>query len=408
MHESYDTTFYYDGGTLKANAKLYQNGKPPRSILLSEEAALDLIETMSKEKNKVKDARFNGDDLIAKCEGFRITLHNRKRFKADDRFDFLFELAKKKKIDRKGLGKKLVAVGLSAIILASSGVAIKSSIKKHKNTSDINTTSYSDKVAGGYAKTDKNEITTNELAGYSSNNNSNKSNVGTDNTKNDTKTSKPANTSNAENDSSSSKALEDIKDSDIDYGSLSDSQKAENTRNLYGDIIEKYCNMYGLDSNVICALATQERGVHSDTVDDGGAIGLMQIQVSVWTHEVITPYNYETEKQEEIYISLDDLRDVDFNIKVGCAIFQDYLKKMDGNYVAAIQCYNMGDGAMYSILNDYSYSTGRSVEDILKDSNDYGWLEYRNDGYAGDPNYLEHVMRYYSGNSLNNSRAKAR
>ena len=105
MRETYDTTFYYEGGTLKAKTKLYQNGKPPRSILLSADAASDLIESMRKEKSKVKSVRFEGEDLIARFEGFRVTLHNRKRFKVDDRFNFLFELVKKKKIDRNGLGK---------------------------------------------------------------------------------------------------------------------------------------------------------------------------------------------------------------------------------------------------------------------------------------------------------------
>lgn len=408
MHETYDTTFYYEGGTLKAKTKLYQNGKPPRSILLSADAASDLIESMRKEKSKVKSVRFEGDDLVAKFEGFRVTLHNRKRFKVDDRFNFLFELVKKKKIDRNGLGKKLMAIGLSAAILIGAGVTVKNLIKKQKNTGDDTTTSYSDEAHDKYIKTNKDEITTSELAGYT-----NKEDVST--LKNDTietkkavktETSSNNGSSSNNNGNNSSKAEDDIIDSNIDHGSLSDSEKAEKTRNLYGDIIEKYCNMYGLDSNVICAIATQERGVHSDSVDEGGAIGLMQIQVSVWTHETINAYNYETEKTDEIYISLDDLREVDFNIKVGCAIFQNYLKLMDGNYLAAIQCYNMGDGAMRSILNEYSYSTGRSVDEILKDTGDLGWMEYRSGGYAGDPNYIENVMRYYEGNSLSNAKTR--
>ena len=401
MHETYDTTFYYEGGTLKAKTKLYQKGKPPRSILLSADAASDLIESMRKEKSKVKSVRFEGDDLVARFEGFRVTLHNRKRFKVDDRFNFLFELVKKKKIDRNGLGKKLMVIGLSAAVLIGAGVTVKNLIKKQKNISDDTTTSYSDEAHDKYVKTNKDEITTSELTGYT-----NKEDVGT--LKDDTiETKKAVKTETSSNNgNNSSKAEEDIIDSNIDHGSLSNSEKAEKTRSLYGDIIEKYCNMYGLDSNVICALATQERGVHSDSVDEGGAIGLMQIQVSVWTHETINAYNYETEKTDEIYISLDDLREVDFNIKVGCAIFQNYLKLMDDNYFAAIQCYNMGDGAMRSILNDYSDSTGRSVDEILKDPGDLGWMAYRNEGYAGDPNYIENVMRYYEGNSLSNAKTR--
>ena len=127
----------------------------------------------------------------------------------------------------------------------------------------------------------------------------------------------------------------------------------------------------------MCAIATQERGIHSDRVDDGGAIGLMQIQVSVWAHETLKAYNNELGRKEEIYVTLDNLRDVSFNIKVACAIFQNCLKKMDGNYLAAIQCYNMGEGTMGKILRTYCNNNGKSMDEVLKNENDLGWMKYR-------------------------------
>ena len=106
----YDTTFYYDGGHLKAKTVLIQKGKPKRSILVSEEAANDLIDGMEKEKDKIKSIRFDGQDLVVSFDDFRVRLQNKKLFKMDDRFDFMFKLVKNKKykINKEGLGKKIL------------------------------------------------------------------------------------------------------------------------------------------------------------------------------------------------------------------------------------------------------------------------------------------------------------
>ena len=170
-------------------------------------------------------------------------------------------------------------------------------------------------------------------------------------------------------------------------------EKAAKTRELYYDIIEKYAKTYGLDPDVICAIAIQERGVHSDTVDPGGAIGLMQIQVEVWDNKDINAYNYDTNTNEKVHITLNNLRDVSFNIKVGCMIFQNYLNEMNGNLTAAIQCYNMGPGSVNSMINKYCKDNNITRSELLN-SNDNGWLNYRNSSYPGDPNYAEHVSRY--------------
>ena len=123
----------------------------------------------------------------------------------------------------------------------------------------------------------------------------------------------------------------------------------------------------------------------------------MQIQVDVWNDEDITVYNYETGKEEKIHITLDKLKDVNFNIKVGCAIFQNYLKQMNGNLVAAIQSYNMGPTSVREIMTTYANERGKTYYDVLNNDEDIGWLDYRNSSYAGDPNYVENVSRYYNG-----------
>ena len=45
--------------------------------------------------------------------------------------------------------------------------------------------------------------------------------------------------------------------------------------------IKKYANKYMIDENLVMAIASQERGTHSQTMDDGGGLGIMQVQVAV-------------------------------------------------------------------------------------------------------------------------------
>ena len=111
---------------------------------------------------------------------------------------------------------------------------------------------------------------------------------------------------------------------------------------------------------------------------------------------ILKAYNYETNSEEKIHITLDKLKDVDFNIKVGCAIFQNYLNQMNGNVIAAIQSYNMGPGSVKKIISTYASATGKTYDEVLNNFEDINWLDYRNSSYPGDPDYVEHVSRYYN------------
>lgn len=180
----------------------------------------------------------------------------------------------------------------------------------------------------------------------------------------------------------------------ISYDDRSHTEKATITKSYYGDLIEKYSKQYGLDPKIVIGIATQERGVHSGVKDAGGATGLMQIQVGVWRNQPLTAFNYNTNSKETIVVNEGMLSDVDYNVKVGCMIFQNNIKEMKNNMLAAIQCYNLGSNNMRKILNAYSNNTGRSIDTILADINDNGWLEYRDILGIGDPEYVEHVCSW--------------
>lgn len=180
----------------------------------------------------------------------------------------------------------------------------------------------------------------------------------------------------------------------ISFQDRSDTERAYITRAYYGSTIEKYSKMYGVDPKILLAIATQERGIHSEKKDPSGATGLMQIENEVWIGEKLTAYNYDTGQYDSVIVTEEDLADVFKNIKYGCMIFQNCMDYMDDNVLAAIQCYNMGCGNMDKIFKSYSAEIGKDVQDILSDFSDYGWLEHRDIISVGDQKYLEHVLSW--------------
>lgn len=155
------------------------------------------------------------------------------------------------------------------------------------------------------------------------------------------------------------------------------------TREHYQQYFEKYGKMYGIDPDLLMAIGAQERGSHSSTVDSGGAIGLMQIQVSVWNGSTLKTFNYNTNSYEYIKITTDQLRDIDFNVKVGAAIYQWNLRTFNYDPIVALQAYNFGSGSVSRLRNNYGDN----------------WLAKRsviNGGNfnKGDHLYVEHVLSF--------------
>ena len=183
--------------------------------------------------------------------------------------------------------------------------------------------------------------------------------------------------------------LKNVKNYNLEYDDYTRSEKLQNTKNLYGELITKYSYMYGLDPELMIAIATQESGVHS-TSTEKPAIGLMQIEKAVWNNKYIRVYNNSSSQYEDIFITIDNLKDVEFNIKVGCAIFKNYLEECNYNVEMAIQMYNFGPGNINKVIAD-CYGNNVSKKDVT----DSEWLEHR--GIIedqGDIVYLENVLRY--------------
>ncbi len=188
---------------------------------------------------------------------------------------------------------------------------------------------------------------------------------------------------------------------DLTYDDRSDSQKFDTCKEKYGDLITKYSNMYGLDANLMIALATQESGIHDPTNRKSGAVGLMQIEESVWKNKEITVYNYETKCDETFKITEDTMTNLETNIKIGCMIMRQQMDFMRNNPIAALQSYNMGYGNMDYILTSYAKDCGKSKKSVLDDYYDFGYITndyYRNMINVGDSKYVEHVLSYLGDN----------
>lgn len=176
------------------------------------------------------------------------------------------------------------------------------------------------------------------------------------------------------------------------------------------DSVTKYANKWGISPNVIMGMLTQESGGY---VEDN----LMQIQFWSWEDQVITVYNFEDDRYENIVltstpekyrnyqniqcINEKDLKNPNTNISVGTILLRKSISYMDGNLLLGIQCYNFGPGNMKTVLNVVQNKTGYSMDQLLEDVNLINEImEQTGVIKEGDREYLNHVMRYVEGNTI--------
>lgn len=175
----------------------------------------------------------------------------------------------------------------------------------------------------------------------------------------------------------------------LDYTDKREDEKYNNVVDNYLPIIHKYSKTYGLDPKIVVAIASQERGFHSSEIDSAGGIGLMQVQYNVWADNDITAYNFERQNYETEHIDGEKLKELDYNIKIGCMIFSHYLEKSDYNLLCAVFGYNKG---IYGVLE--------KAHNKLNNPEDLSWVEDARNVPNGDDYYPENVFGYIEANDI--------
>ena len=171
----------------------------------------------------------------------------------------------------------------------------------------------------------------------------------------------------------------------------------------YEDIFEKYARMYGLDKELLIAMGAQENyGEHYENLHNHGSTGMMRIE-DVNLDTDIKAYNFETGEMEKFHITLDKIKDLDTNIKVGAMMLRSKIDSFDNNLPLAIQSYNYGNGNVSKVLNLCAEKEGINKDDIKSNPLYQNWMKYRKDAVKnGDPVYLERIFSYLpSGYELN-------
>mgnify|MGYP004511517431 FL=1 len=179
---------------------------------------------------------------------------------------------------------------------------------------------------------------------------------------------------------------------EFDYYSDSDKKISnndiENTLR-YKDIFDKYGHEFGIDSNLLIALATNESsGIH-DIDYDNPDIGIMQIEWSVWLNKKVKAYNYEKNEFDSLIITNDVIESLEGNIKAGTMILQENINKTV-RYGYDDKLINASDILSYS-LQRYNMGVG-NMQKLLRMGGD--WKDNRNEITAGDSKYFEHVLAY--------------
>lgn len=180
----------------------------------------------------------------------------------------------------------------------------------------------------------------------------------------------------------------------IDFSDRTSAEKAVSAKNNYYSLVSKYAKAYGIDKDLMMAIGTQEKGVHSTEIDPGGGVGLMQMQYQVWVNQDVKAYNFDTNSWESFHVTDSNIRELDTNIKIACMYFQNCLVNMDYNVPAALCAYNWGMTSTKNKLSEFSQDRGLSLNEVLE-ANDTSWINLFNVNGDASLAYPKMVLSYY-------------
>lgn len=183
-------------------------------------------------------------------------------------------------------------------------------------------------------------------------------------------------------------------------------------------VIEKYSYQYGIDPEIMLAIACKESSLdHEGCLPEGprynnNAIGMMQLE-EIHDGEKFTAYNYETEQYDTETYTIDNVKDYDTNVKIACMMFQNAIEKYKGNIYMAIQSHNYGE--MVDVMVSMTANDRNITPEILMENPfDIDWTKYLEEIYKnpkkydstwkydtyGDPNYLNTIISLCTDNNV--------
>lgn len=186
-----------------------------------------------------------------------------------------------------------------------------------------------------------------------------------------------------------------IEDTVFDVGTNSVKETINILDNTYaGYFIKHYCEVYGMDPNLIAAMCFQESSGIQNIY--GAATGIMQLENQ--DDYEIEVYNYAEQRRETILISSQYSDDLDYNIHCAVALMKDNIEHFNGNIYASLQGYNFS-----KYMVDYIMSTNGIVLDgyadcnwtwYMSDASDNPWKYGQSGNSYGDGNYIRNVLSH--------------
>lgn len=191
--------------------------------------------------------------------------------------------------------------------------------------------------------------------------------------------------------------LDEMLDIDSFHFSYEDKTNEENLSNAkrYEDIFKKYGKRYGVDPNLLMAMAAQENcGKHYENLNGRYATGIMQIERSANLGSTVSAYNFETQEIDKVKITQEAIEDLETNIQIGTIILRNRLEENNYNIPLALQSYNFGAGNMSKVINSCSENENIPKNDIKNNCTNPLWLNYRTVISVGDSKYIEHIFSF--------------
>lgn len=188
---------------------------------------------------------------------------------------------------------------------------------------------------------------------------------------------------------------------------------------------ERYSSDFGVDKYLLLAYGCAETFLEHEATIPGGS-GYNGYGVGMYQHETpdkyerdIIAYNYNTGEWETERMCMESACDLELNIKMATMILQNRLHKYDNNIYITIQSYNYGETGMQMVLEAYANELNCTVEDVIRNKEDIGWMKYVEDFHYnpqkylpnwkhktyGNEEYVKDVLGYYIGTESINMRS---